>query len=357
MLYKEYNHIEISKIIKFVDKKPVWKRGNIITGDKVPEYYGKTDHFVSVARFKPSVVDYINDNDGKIRGYDGAIWMDWIVVDVDEKSPDKVSLFLNHLSVNYEIPIDYNRLYFSGNKGFHVLIPSPLFGLRPSRLLHRVIEKIVERIAFKVIPYDKSLYDKNQVYRLQFTKHSSTGLYKTPIDYNELQYNITKIKNLSREIRSDFPFPVYPVDPVDYLVQMARECSDEVANMNGLKTNGDLNGYIYSNGEDDSYAHIPIMRKLCIYSMLKGVTESTSDGSPGRNETCYRLAKHFKKEGYDVDFIIGALSGWNYKNKPPLSESEIVSIVSSAFKDDSEFGCRDSVLRHYCDINCHLFRG
>jgi hypothetical protein len=344
MLFKEYDRIEISNIVGFKESKALFNRWNIVRPSTIPTFYGLTDYFTSAARYKPYVVDYI-ENHGKIGGFDGATWLDWIIIDVDEHSPAKIKLFLQHLSVNHEIPIDYNRIYFSGNKGFHVQIPSILFGLKPAKRLHEVVRKIVERIADKIVPYDPSLYDKTQVYRLVHTKHSSSGLYKTPIDYSELDFNIDRIKDIARAQRIDFNYPYYPEDSQDDLVEMAKECTQELSNPIRTKSLSLGNG----NGIDD-FSEAPKWRKLCVYNMLKGSAEGN------RNDTAFRLAAHFRKEGYAIDVVAGILHGWNVHNSPHLSDTEISSCVTSAFQSKSDYGCHDQILKNNCNIDCYLFR-
>ncbi len=335
MLYKDYAYFEISNIVK-KDGKSVWNRWNIVPAEKVPAFYDKTDYFTSVARHKPYIKEYI-DYHGRIKGYDGAIWYDWIVVDVDEIRPDKIKLFIDHLNINHDIPIDYCRIFFSGSKGFHVLIPTSYFGMKPSKLLHKVVGKIVERIADKIVPYDTSLYDKNQVYRLQFTKHSSTGLYKTPIDYNELNLNISSIKDLSRTKRIDFPFPSYPVHISPELIALAKEATEEIAHPNS--------DYV----EEVSENNFPLFQKRCIHSMLDGVGEGK------RDETAIRLAAHFRKEGFDLDMVVSIMHSWNRKNNPPMPDESINDKVTSAFRGSYDFGCNDIVMAGKCDTECFLF--
>ena len=228
MLFPQFDEIEISRISKWVGRDPIFKRGQIIKGKDVPSFYGRVDFFTSVARYN-NISSYIENNQGKIGGYDGSVWMDWVVIDVDEISPKKVKLFLEHLEINYDIPIDSLRIFFSGSRGFHILIPSPLFGLRPSKLLHKVIGKIVDKIAENVIKYDPTLYDKNQILRLQFTKHSRTKLFKTPITFSELNLGGKAIKEIAKEIRYDFEFPEYIKKPINELVKLAKECCNEIS--------------------------------------------------------------------------------------------------------------------------------
>ena len=348
MLHNDYNSLEVAYIYDFKEGKALWSRNEIVTGDKIKNYYGKTDYFVSAARYNNDLYKHINDpknESGKVKGFDGSVWYDFIIIDVDEKSPRKVALFMEHLEINYGIQIDYCRIYFSGSKGFHVLIPTPLFGLKPSEDLPTTIKTLVAKIADNIQNYDLSLYDKLQVYRLPHTRHSSTGLFKIPLYYNELTRGISFITKKSEKQRFKFDYPEYPTDPV---AELEKLIGKQEPRKNGFNSN-----VAESNGNVDEFDGLPPFRKLCILHMLKGVEEHKSGG---RDETAIRLATHFRKEKYGFDVVLGLLHGWNVRNTPPMSDEEIRAKVISVFQGNFDYGCKDDVMLINCDPNCYLFR-
>jgi hypothetical protein len=342
MLYKDFKYFEIAYIYGFnQDGRALFSRNKMVTGKEVKEYYGKTDYFISAARYDHSVIEHMeNSEKGKIRGFDGSIWYDFIIIDVDEIDPRKVGIFMEHLEINYGIQIDYCRIYFSGSKGFHILIPTPIFGLKPGDELHAIVKSLVHKISDNILIYDNSLYDKIQVYRLPHTKHSSTGAYKVPLYYGELSKGIDCIRGMSERIRLEFDYPEYPTDAVPELTELIAK--------NGKKKNHYLidKTEIKYNGIED----VPPFRKLCILSMLKGVKEGS------RDETAIRLAVHFKKERYGFEIVLGILHGWNSNNNPPMTDNEIRAKVISVFQGNFDYGCNDHVMLANCNPNCHLFR-
>ena len=146
-----------------------------------------------------------------------------------------------------------------------------------------------------------------------------------------------------------FNYPEYPTEFMIHLAQMAVD----IEKNGGPKRNGDF----LEPRENQVNTDFPPMRKRCIYEMLEGTMEHSEDGSPGRMETGIRLAVHFKKEKYGREYTRAIMDVWNSFNRPPLSEARIAELVSTAYKSNYDYGCKDPVHKYYCDTNCFLFTG
>jgi len=358
MIYPDFNEVEISFQKPRRDGDGTWwDRGYIIPPKKVQKCYGKTDVFISAARFK-NLKKHTDENKkdgqiyphsglGTVAGFDGELYYDFIIIDIDKIHLKQFALFLDHLNINYDIPKDILRLYFSGSKGFHVLIPSTVFDLRPSYTLNVQVRKIVEELCSNVIEFDGSLYDKLQAYRLRYTVHSKHDLYKTPIDFSDIQKGIDYIKTLASRQAHDFVYPESPIDPLPHLAEMA-------SSFNGKHSPKGNDNYSKSTEFDD---YNPPFRKLCIFPMLEGTTEHAEDGTPGRIEAGIRLATHFKKEKWGRQYTEAMMDTWNAQNKPPLSTKEIQGLIRVAYQSPYDYGCHDPVHKRYCNTDCYLFSG
>ena len=350
MIYNDFNEVEISfkKDRRGKDNGTWWDRAHIVSLNQVSKYYGKKDTFISSARFK-DLKKYVNSNNNKVAGFDGELYYDFLIIDIDKINIKQVLLFLEHLDINYDIPKDILRIYFSGSKGFHILIPSTIFDLKPSATLNLQVRKIVEELCSNVIEFDGTLYDKLQAYRLRCTLHSSSNLYKTPINYSDLSRGAEYIKTLAKRKAIDFVYPEYPVTPIPHLAEM-------VSNFGEKRTPIGNGGFLEpTEFQGDDYQPF---RKLCIYKMLQGTTEHEDDGSPGRSETGIRLAVHFKKEKFGREYTEAIMNTWNSLNKPPLSEANIQEMIRNAYKSSRyDYGCKDPVHKFYCDMDCFLFKG
>jgi hypothetical protein len=111
--------------------------------------------------------------DKSIKGYNGIHNSDYFPIDIDsdnlEESYQLFQIFAKKFKGNY---------FFSGKKGFHILIPSGCFRWTPSNTLHKQFKQFAEA---NLKGADLSIYDISRVLRVVNTKHSGTGLYKIQI--------------------------------------------------------------------------------------------------------------------------------------------------------------------------------
>lgn len=121
-------------------------------------------------------------NGRSVAGFAGPCWCRWLVLDIDAKNLDDALLCARKLVTRVyhrytewagDVPV-----YFSGSKGFHVLVelahnPPPAVGF------NRVARAFAERLAADAeIVIDSSIYDLARVIRLPNTEHPKTGLFK-----------------------------------------------------------------------------------------------------------------------------------------------------------------------------------
>lgn len=86
------------------------------------------------------------------------------------------------------------NIYFSGSKGFHVVLNTN------QEFTPDNAKKVAIDIAKGLKTFDSVVYNPARIFRLPFTKHPSSGLYKVPLDYSELKtYSVKEIKDLAKE--------------------------------------------------------------------------------------------------------------------------------------------------------------
>jgi hypothetical protein len=90
--------------------------------------------------------------------------------------------------MDYGIAIEDILVSFSGSKGFSVVVHHSE-NLTPEE--HRTI---AEGIAGDLATFDTTLYNAARIFRIDGTKHNSTGLYKTPLEPDDLYESIDTIK-------------------------------------------------------------------------------------------------------------------------------------------------------------------
>jgi len=76
------------------------------------------------------------------------------------------------------------KIWFSGNKGFHITVPGLVFGAEPDRNLTYYWRHLADRIVQKlqVTTLDERVYSRPRMWRLEGTKHPRSNFYKTPLD-------------------------------------------------------------------------------------------------------------------------------------------------------------------------------
>ena len=128
---------------------------------------------------------------GRVAAYSGPSYADFIPFDFDDQQDlgralEQVRNFLRVLEVTYEVD-DGPRCFFSGCKGFHVLLPAVLFGgWPPSSHLAGQLKEMAKIMADGIETADLAVYDQNRLLRMPNTRHGKSGLWKIPLHTHEL---------------------------------------------------------------------------------------------------------------------------------------------------------------------------
>ncbi|HHV62350.1 MAG TPA: AAA family ATPase [Firmicutes bacterium] len=315
------------------------KRNNVVDGTKWKVPANIPDCFKTVYRYPDAFLEHFRKT-GSVSGYNGPVYADYFPIDIDDTSLeaalDKARNVLNQLLVNYEVNLEELWIFFSGKKGFHILIPADMFGFEPSPLLPRVFKAMASRIV-QGVQIDPTIYDTVRLFRLANTKHGESGLYKVPLEAREiLHLGVEEIRELAKAPRKLESTSERSENPS--LAALYREC---LALVNSPQQPA---------VEEKRERILPKDAKLCYYSILEGVHEGERDNA------ALRLAVHFKKQGFPGNVVLGLLQGWNRHNSPPLEESELEKAVNQAFSHEYDFGCNDETLKAHCSEKCYLKR-
>ena len=189
-------------------------RHHFIDISKVSQWQRSSkDTFTSLYDYDEYVKKYVKDN-GKLSGYDGLIYMpDEFILDVDGSSPGQarnltiaLTLLLKDLMVPYNI-------YFSGT-GFHVGIPSSAFRWKPDKNLHTKVKQALKHAG--IFEYaDPSVTDKTRLIRLNLTRNSKSGYWKTCIKEEMLHGEISAILEVAQLLRKNNVAPqILECEPV-----------------------------------------------------------------------------------------------------------------------------------------------
>ncbi len=161
-------------------------------------------HFV----FGPEMQAHYRANGNSVAGFAGPCWCRWLVLDLDRLNlVDALAdarRLVTAMHQRYPEAAGDVLIYFSGNKGFHVLVelahnPAPAVGF------HRVARTFAEALAARAgVKIDTAIYDIAHIIRLPNTRHPKSGLFKRRIDAEALfQLDVPGILDLAKHPAGD----------------------------------------------------------------------------------------------------------------------------------------------------------
>jgi hypothetical protein len=88
------------------------------------------------------------------------------------------------------------RLYFSGSKGFHIELEPLAIGVSPSNGLSKIFRRIATTLKedLELETVDFSVYDERRMWRMPYTIHQKTDLWKTEIKRGNLDLSVEQLK-------------------------------------------------------------------------------------------------------------------------------------------------------------------
>lgn len=274
------------------------------------------DHYLSLYEYPADLKNHIEEIIDKVtkegkkykapRGVSGIdnVFTNMLVFDFDSEDISVAQEDTKTLCARLEennFDMSRVRISFSGNKGFSVVIEHDKT-LSPDQHKH-----IARCLAGDLQTWDTKVYNASRVFRLDFTQHQSTGLYKTPISYGQLK-SLTpdRIKKLaSKKVTprtKDYTTPL--PDEVFKLVPKETETP---------KVQVDL-------PEELDFSTKPAFLTAAKFALHKGFIP------PGYgNEAMMILASTYKSAGFDAQDALSMLTGVNEKRGVIYGEDKLRS--------------------------------
>lgn len=309
------------------------KRNNVIPANTLADCTGKSECYRSIYRFDKSYFDYCQENKS-VSGYDGKCYADYLPMDIDDKNLNmayrKTEIAINVLKMDYEF--DVQHLFFSGSKGFHILIPTVAFGsIKPSKKLPAIFIEIAKSLLEDELKdtsddkghegIDLKIYHQNALLRLTNTINTKSGLYKIPITIADFNQGIDYIKELAKAPQKS----TAPRLNDCFVNQQFKEIFDKF-NKNGAVIPVSNNGTTKSD-------------------LLKKLSNGVDEGL--RDATAAQIAGLLHSKRMSRELTLQILDGWNLRNKPPLEQNELAKVVNSIFRyeiKDEETDIEKSIL-------------
>jgi KaiC/GvpD/RAD55 family RecA-like ATPase len=168
------------------------------------------DYYISIYKYNEEQKKRVEEK-GTISGI-RDVTTDILVWDFDSSnSPDNarkdVVTLAHRLVDKYNVDPDSIQCYYSGSKGFHVVLY-----LGDKQVTPDQFKKATTSIAEGLTTFDAVVSDPARVIRMEYTKHPKTGLFKIPLHVSEVdEMDIEAIKNLAKTSREDMEFSAAPV--------------------------------------------------------------------------------------------------------------------------------------------------
>jgi hypothetical protein len=246
------------------------------------------------------------------------------------------------------IPERFIRVFFSGKKGLHIVVPAIVFGIEPDRNLNEYFRMMAELILIrtkgddfkkdKEESTDLKIYDRRRLFRVPNSIHQSTGLFKVPLTTDELKTATYE------EILFKAKTSAMPTWEAAHEINRARTFYLE--SLDVWK-----NRFEKRFSKDKKFDLKPLdFTPACIQELIEAGPQKGK-----RNNTAAALVSFFKRQGYSEQESWDSMVEWNNGS---LSDQELKTCMKSVYHGDYQYGCSTLEKLATCvEHQCKLWRG
>lgn len=278
-------------------------RGKLVLNRDIRTEPAAYERYCSMFYFDKTAEQYVELNKS-IRGFDGqigceALWLDIDNEDLNIALSDAREL-VKYMNRDFSLNPEFLRIYFSGNKGFHIAIPRQVLGFDDySTDLHLRFKSFAEQLKIVASSVDTVVYEKIRIFRIVNSLNAKSKLYKIPLLYSDLMNkSIEEIKIIA----------VHP-QTANYRIPLSQMKKNE--GLAKLLTGGTVSHHNLSEQDYD------------------GFFKPAPKGE--RNVKLFKQAcMLFDKSELNQSAVIDIMSAINNNCQEPLSQDEVKNIVISA---------------------------
>ncbi|MCF7955256.1 MAG: hypothetical protein K9M75_05600 [Phycisphaerae bacterium] len=237
------------------------------------------------------------------------------------------------------VPQESLDIYFSGNKGFHVLVPCKVFDAFYSPHILTLYKAMAQKAQqYGVHFIDNTVYTNRRIWRMANSINTKSGLFKIPFTFEELRdMGITSIQDLARSPRPEDSFAISKTfvqtaqwynKIINYFENQSEKSQDPSKKINQEFKNG-----------------------WRILPCIKEIQQTTlTDGS--RHHIYMILARYYSYLNMHHDEILERIERLDTRN--PIRDADYIErIVKFGLRYPGFSGCNDPQLQKYCDNrNC-----
>lgn len=339
-------------------------RNHIVSVNDVPalmESFNRYGCYATYFFYSDEVLTYMSaqaERSGPtIAGYGGKVWAPFFPVDLDHPDLAPALEAARHLSAfcldRWQIDPDGMQIYFSGSKGFHLMLDTRIFGkVLPSKNLPLIFDSMRRHLAQELPEHlretmDLTIKDRVRLLRLPNTVHEKSKLYKVILSFDELQrMKADEIRSRARALG-----PLTLTDETGFLSRVdinenpaATEFLQRIQRQLKKLTRKPFR-YRFHRPADLARIEFPC-------AALQRIWESHID--PGyRNNCAIRLASELRLLGLSAEETDEKLVEWNERNDIELPSDELHNVTRSAYQRrfPYRYSCHDAILRQFCPVS------
>jgi hypothetical protein len=332
-----------------VDFAAYYQKGfcnHLVSITDVPSLVENFKHYSCYATyffFSDEILTYMSaqsaDSVPSIAGYAGKVWAPFLPIDLDHAELTRAldaarrlcSLFLER----WQIDANALQIYFSGAKGFHLLLDTRLFGrVAPSKNLPMIFDSMRRHLAQELAEplrdtVDLAIKDRVRLLRLPNTIHEKSKLFKILLSAAELEnLNTRKIRALARRERLlALTDATGMISQVNVVANPAAAELYERVRLQAVRIT--RRPFVY-------HFHRPADLTRLEYPCAGVQTIWQSHIEAGQRNNCaIRLASELRLLGLTMAETDAKLLEWNEQNGIALSADELGSVAHSEFVKES----------------------
>ena len=268
--------------------------------------------------YYPKDIKELFETKGSVAGYKGPSYSKSLVWDFDSKedlnlAKKDVRVLLSTLKkLSGGKALDSLKVYFSGNKGFHVFLKTNK-EFTPNEMA-AVCSKLAEGLG----TFDQVIYNSTRLLRIVNTKHQLSGLYKIVVDPYDLKEPtfVDDIKKLAKA-PSDWVDNSVPLEDTSFIEEILATKPEKKALV--LEDVEEVDGIRGLNTIDFRKAY---KTPKCIYALSQGIMVP---GRGERNHIFLHLGNFYRNQGHNKELTHNILKGIARSNKQLYPESEELS--------------------------------
>lgn len=324
-----YIYVDVTNSVDNVNTK--WKR---IKVNELKDFQYKSANnfncFATIQRFSS-----LNRADEE--QYLAPLWLDLDHDDVSIAQLEAIEV-VNYFVEDLKIDKDSLRIFYSGKKGFHIIVPEVVMNIKPFDNLHKIYKLIAQYLRKKLqvnnenlTSIDLNVYNKKRMLRLSNSIHQSTKRHKIILTAEELKTFTTDeiISLASQERQIKISKPQYSNEASDFY----EFYKEQYKLLESLPKSSDI----------DEFSFTKDRMPVCVENLYENGWKKDGD----RNNTTVNLAIYFRDAKYSQEDANKLLIEWVKKFTSAKTNYEVElrvqstkNVVQAVYSIESyKFGC------------------